>query len=63
MAEPTAEERRKELADAFADGLDIFRTREAERIAKEQASNPPKEPKDDDTGGNSKPFLERLLGY
>jgi hypothetical protein len=61
MAEPTAEERRKELADAFADGLDIYETRKAERDA---AANAAKGGKDGD--GDKQPpksFTERLLGW
>ena len=63
MAEPTAEERRAELAEAFADGLDIFESRSAERKAKAEATN-----KDNDgKGGNGdndppKSWRDRLLG-
>ena len=42
MAEPTPEEKRKEMAEVFADGLEIFESRQAERKAKEEAANPPK---------------------
>lgn len=63
MADPTPEERRKEAAEIFADGMEIYENRRAERKAKEEAANPPKEKTDDDTGGNDKPFLERLLGW
>jgi hypothetical protein len=63
MAEPTAEERRKELADAFADGLDIYETRKAERDAKANAEKGGK----DDGGTDDKPpaksFVERLLAW
>jgi hypothetical protein len=38
MTSPTPEERRKELADAFADGLDIYEGRRAERDAKTAAA-------------------------
>ena len=37
MAEENAEQRAKDLAVAFADGLDIFEARQAERNAKAKA--------------------------
>lgn len=63
MADPTPEERRKEAAEIFADGMELYENRRAERIAKEQAANPPKEDKGDDTSGTDKPFFERILGW
>ena len=51
--------RKKELAEAMADGLDIFETRRNERIAKEKAADP-EGGKDDDADNRS--FADRFLG-
>ena len=62
MADPTEEEKaaaaeRKNLAEAFADGLEIFNNREAERKAKE---NPEGGTGDGNDGGS--PPARRSLG-
>lgn len=71
MAEETDEQkteranRRKELAEAFADGMEIFSNREAERKAKEQPANPEGGNNDGgspDGGTQRKSFSEWLLG-
>lgn len=58
MADATPEEQRKALAEAFADGLDMFESRNAERKAKENAA---KEGEEKDANP-PKSFTERLLG-
>lgn len=62
MAEPTEAEKaaaaaeRKNLAEAFADGIEIFSNREAERKAKEGKTEG-----GNDDGGNGTP-VRRSLG-
>lgn len=64
MAETEDEKkaRKAELAEAFADGLDLFDNRKAERDAKNKADEEAVKGEKKDDGNTSPNWRERLLG-
>lgn len=63
MTEPTPEERRREIAETFADGMEIFETRKAERDAKSSAEREAKEKEERDAEPKPKSFSDRVGSF